>query len=60
LIYRIAYYAVPGMFSVFVLWGLKVSEPALIEETVMETLPEELRRKAERWEKLGHDGKSSP
>ena len=32
LIYRIAYYVVPGMISVFVLWGLKVSEPRWAEK----------------------------
>ena len=31
LLYRIAYYVVPGMISVFVLWGLKVSEPAWLD-----------------------------
>ncbi len=46
LLYRLVYYVVPGVLSVFVLWGLKVSEPGLIEETVRETLPEELRRQA--------------
>jgi hypothetical protein len=51
LLYRLAYYAVPGMISVFVLWGLKVSEPELLEDTVRDILPEELRRKAERMEK---------
>jgi glycosyltransferase 2 family protein len=43
LIYRFAYYLIPGLLSVFLLWGLKVSEPALIEDTVKETLPEELK-----------------
>lgn len=47
LIYRIAYYAVPGMMSVFVLWGLKVSEPRLIEQTVRGTLPEQLQMEAD-------------
>lgn len=46
LIYRMAYYAIPGLLSVFVLWGLKVSEPSIIEETVRETMPEELRLRA--------------
>jgi uncharacterized protein (TIRG00374 family) len=31
LLYRLSYYMVPGVVSVLVLWGLKVSEPALIE-----------------------------
>ena len=55
LLYRIAYYAVPGMASVFVLWGLKVSEPALLEETVRDTLPEELRRQAEHMEQKNRE-----
>lgn len=46
LLYRLAYYFIPGLISIFVLWGLKVSEPALIENTVLDVLPEELRRKA--------------
>lgn len=32
LLYRLAYYLVPGLVSVLVLWGLKVSEPALLED----------------------------
>jgi uncharacterized protein (TIRG00374 family) len=51
LLYRLAYYAVPGIVSVFVLWGLKVSEPALLEDTVRDTLPEELIQKAEHLER---------
>lgn len=43
LIYRLAYYVLPGIVSVFLLWGLKMSEPAWIAETVSETLPEERR-----------------
>lgn len=31
LLYRLAYYIIPGLLSIFVLWGLKVSEPGLIE-----------------------------
>lgn len=31
LLYRFAYYALPGLMSVFVLWGLKISEPARLE-----------------------------
>jgi uncharacterized protein (TIRG00374 family) len=31
LLYRLSYYVIPGLLSVFVLWGLKVSEPRLIE-----------------------------
>ena len=42
LLYRMAYYVVPGIVSVFLLWGLKMSEPAWVETTVSETLPEEL------------------
>jgi len=60
LLYRFAYYAVPGIISVFVLWGLKVSEPGLLEETVLDTLPEELRRQAEHLEKHKHDGEHHP
>jgi glycosyltransferase 2 family protein len=51
LLYRFAYYALPGIVSVVVLWGLKVSEPTLIEETVRETLPEELRLQARKLER---------
>ncbi len=46
LLYRMAYYALPGLISVFILWGLKVSEPALIEDTVRENMPEELKLRA--------------
>lgn len=46
LLYRMAYYVVPGLLSVFVLWGLKVSEPRLIENTVEDILPDELKRQA--------------
>jgi hypothetical protein len=46
LLYRLSYYLFPGLISVLVLWGLKVSEPTLIEETVLDTLPEELRQRA--------------
>lgn len=31
LLYRLAYYLVPGLMSVLVFWGLKVSEPRLME-----------------------------
>lgn len=44
--YRLAYYALPSAFSVFLLWGLQVSEPALIRDTALETRPEELRFEA--------------
>ncbi|MCX5795823.1 MAG: lysylphosphatidylglycerol synthase transmembrane domain-containing protein [Elusimicrobia bacterium] len=48
LLYRVAYYLIPGILSVFVLWGLKMSEPDLMAQTALdtETLPEELKRKA--------------
>lgn len=46
LLYRMAYYVIPGLISVFILWGLKVSEPAIIEDTVRESMPEELRLRA--------------
>jgi glycosyltransferase 2 family protein len=46
LLYRLAYYLVPGLASVLVLWGLKVSEPALIDDAVRSTLPEELKQRA--------------
>lgn len=32
LLFRAAYYLVPALLSVFVLWGLKVSEPAVLEQ----------------------------
>ena len=32
LLYRLAYYLVPGLASVLVLWGLKVSEPNLLDD----------------------------
>ncbi|MBI4678997.1 MAG: flippase-like domain-containing protein [Elusimicrobia bacterium] len=51
LIFRIAYYVVPGLLSFFLLWGLKVSEPALVEETVEDILPEELKLMADDLEK---------
>lgn len=51
LIYRIAYYIVPGLMSFFLLWGLKVSEPAIVEETLEDILPEELKLKALELEK---------
>ena len=35
LLYRLAYYLVPGLFSVLVLWGLKVSEPAVLEDAAL-------------------------
>ena len=46
LLYRAAYYLLPGILSVFVLWGLKMSEPDIMKETVLTTLPDELKRKA--------------
>ncbi|MDD5629485.1 MAG: lysylphosphatidylglycerol synthase transmembrane domain-containing protein [Elusimicrobia bacterium] len=46
LIYRVAYYLLPGVLSVFVLWGLKMSEPDLIVQTELEALPEEFKRRA--------------
>lgn len=58
LLYRLAYYAVPGMGSVFVLWGLKVSEPELLQDTVRDTMPEELKRRAEHMEKVRKERKS--
>jgi uncharacterized protein (TIRG00374 family) len=32
MLFRLAYYIVPSLLSVLVLWGLKVSEPAVLEE----------------------------
>lgn len=46
LLYRAAYYLIPGALSIFVLWGLKMSEPDIMKETVLNTLPDELKRKA--------------
>jgi len=46
LLYRVAYYFIPGALSVLVLWGLKMSEPDIMKETALEILPEELKRKA--------------
>ncbi|MBI3547412.1 MAG: flippase-like domain-containing protein [Elusimicrobia bacterium] len=46
LVYRLAYFVLPSIGSIFILWGLKVSEPKWVEETVFESLPEELRRQA--------------
>ena len=51
LMYRMLYYVVPGICSIFMLWGLKMSEPALIEETISDTLPEELKLISEDLEK---------
>jgi uncharacterized protein (TIRG00374 family) len=31
LLYRLSYYVIPGVLSVFVFWGLRVSEPGLIK-----------------------------
>ena len=36
LLYRAAYYVIPGILSVFVLWGLKMSEPDIMKETDLE------------------------
>lgn len=46
LLYRVCYYFVPGLISIFVFWGLKVSEPSLMENTVRDVFPEQLRREA--------------
>ncbi|MCX5794508.1 MAG: lysylphosphatidylglycerol synthase transmembrane domain-containing protein [Elusimicrobia bacterium] len=46
LLYRVAYYLIPGILSIFVLWGLKMSEPDLMAQTALEAIPEELKRKA--------------
>lgn len=54
LLFRLAYYALPGLLSIIVLWGLKVSEPDLVEETVRDTLPEELRMRARSLERRRH------
>lgn len=43
LLYRIAYYIFPGILSVFLLWGLKMSEPGWAETAAQETAPEEQR-----------------
>ncbi|MEK7389599.1 MAG: hypothetical protein AAB036_07870, partial [Elusimicrobiota bacterium] len=32
LVFRVAYYLIPSLLSVFVLWGLKVSEPAVLSQ----------------------------
>jgi len=36
LLYRAAYYVIPGILSVFVLWGLKMSEPDIMKATDLE------------------------
>jgi uncharacterized protein (TIRG00374 family) len=46
LLYRAAYYFIPGLISVLVLWGLKMSEPDIIKDSALETLPDELKRKS--------------
>ncbi len=48
LLYRAAYYFIPGILSIFVLWGLKMSEPDIMAQTALETeaLPDELKRQA--------------
>jgi uncharacterized protein (TIRG00374 family) len=46
LLYRVAYYFIPGILSVFVLWGLKMSEPDIMRETVLDIMPEELKRQS--------------
>jgi len=45
LLYRLAYHIVPGLGSIFVLWGLQVSEPGLIRETVQEEAQDRGRRR---------------
>ena len=32
LLYRVAYYILPGLCSIFLMWGLKMSEPKLLED----------------------------
>jgi uncharacterized protein (TIRG00374 family) len=64
LLYRIAYYVIPGILSVFVLWGLKMSEPDIMAQTVLEVLPEDLKRKARElehyqpWPHTHHPGRN--
>lgn len=58
LLYRLAYYALPCLVSVFVFWGLTVSEPSLVENTVFETLPEELKRRARELERHRREGEA--
>ncbi|HVC09139.1 MAG TPA: YbhN family protein, partial [Elusimicrobiota bacterium] len=46
-IYRIAYFIVPGLISVFVFWGLKMSEPSLMKKAgLMEEKNEKSRLEA--------------
>jgi uncharacterized protein (TIRG00374 family) len=64
LLYRVAYYVIPGILSVFVLWGLKMSEPDIMSQTAMETVPEDLKRKARElehslpWPHTHHPGRN--
>jgi uncharacterized protein (TIRG00374 family) len=44
LLYRAAYYIVPSLLSILVLWGLKVSEPSVLAEAA--ALARELPRKS--------------
>lgn len=44
LIYRVVYYIIPGIISVFVYWGLKISEPnAITKDKVQEFLENEAK-----------------
>lgn len=54
LVFRAAYYILPGLISAVVLWGLQVSEPKLLEDTLRETLPEELKLRARDLEHRRH------
>jgi uncharacterized protein (TIRG00374 family) len=46
LLYRAAYYLIPGILSIFVLWGLKMSEPDIMAQTGLEAMSGELEHKA--------------
>jgi len=65
LLYRAAYYVVPGILSVFVLWGLKMSEPEIMRDTALAALPEEIKRQAREldhdrpWPHVHHPGETS-
>ncbi len=62
LLYRLIYYVAPGLLSVLVFWGLKMSEPDIIEETSLEVLSEDRRLEAREveherpWPHIHHPG----
>lgn len=46
LLFRVSYYVAPSLLSVFVLWGLKLSEPAVLKEVAALAKQLPVRRRA--------------